>query len=472
MIDRVRQYMIQHRMLSSGGTVIASISGGPDSIALLHVLHRLSAEFRVKLHVFHVDHGLRGEESEADARFVREFADRLGWDSTIVSLGPDVLRRMHGSLQAAARAVRIRELQSLSARIGSAVVATGHNQNDQAETVLMRLLRGSGVRGLSGVHPVRAVDGLTFIRPLLGVSRQAVEEYCHAHELSPRTDRSNLSQDYLRNRIRLDLIPKLIREYNPALVPTLSSVSEILRDEEAWLGVQAKEAYARCRTAASGIVLSGEAVLAEPVALARRVVRMAFEEAAKEPVDIDLLHVNRVLELMGESGSKELHLPRGVRVICEYGSCSFSVDRDSVHEVATAEWPLSLTETTAIPELNLKVKPRWAYDSDGPWEATFDLDRLPGPLSIRYRRPGDRIWPVGMAGSKKLQDIMVDAKVPVRARGRVPLLVSGDQVLWVIGLRLDRRYLASAGTSTPLTLKMVLLNEPDENGANARGTPD
>lgn len=460
MFDHVRRYMIQYEMLPSGSTVIASVSGGPDSLVLLHTLHRLSADFQITLHVFHVDHGLRGEESEADARFVRETAERLGWESTIVSLGPEVLMRMHGSLQAAARKVRIRELQSLAARIGANVVATGHNQNDQAETVLMRFLRGSGVRGLSGVHPLRKVGNITFIRPLLGISRHDIEVYCSEHELSPRSDRSNLSQDYLRNRLRLDLIPKLLREYNPALVPTLASVSEILREEEDWLGAQADTAYLRCCIAGTGVALSGSAVLAEPVALARRVVRMAFEKAVGEPADLDLPHVSRVLELMGQPGSRELHLPWGVRVISEYGSCSFTAATDPVSGMTEAEWPLSLTEPTSLPELNLRVEPRWTCDPDGPWEASFDADRLPGPLSIRHRRPGDRIWPVGMTGSKKLQDIFVDAKVPVRLRDRVPLLASGDDVLWVIGLRLDRRYLASDGTSTSVTLNVVLLNDP------------
>lgn len=184
MLEQVRAYVRRHRMLAEGDRVVVAVSGGPDSTALLHVLHRLAGEFQLKLHVFHMDHALRGEASAADARYVQTFARELGLPCTVVTLESGLLKALGGSLQANARAVRYRELQQLAASIGATRIALGHNRDDQAETVLMRLLRGAGMRGLAGIRPVREQGGIAYIRPLLATPRKEIEGYCREAELS------------------------------------------------------------------------------------------------------------------------------------------------------------------------------------------------------------------------------------------------------------------------------------------------
>jgi tRNA(Ile)-lysidine synthase len=456
MLERVRRYIEQHGMLRPGDRVIVAVSGGPDSTALLHVLYRLAPDFQVSLHVFHLDHGVRGVESAEDAVYVRRLADRLGIPSTVVTLGPDVLKRMGGSFQANARAVRYAELEALARRLNATRVALGHNRDDQAETVLMRLLRGAGRQGLSGIPPMRTAGGITYIRPLLEIPRREIESYCAEHELQPRLDASNLKAEYLRNRIRLELLPMLAREYNPAISANLAQTASVLREEEHFLDGLAHEALERCRAQGEGVALCSDRLLQEPLALARRVVRLAARMAAGGEYDLGLEAVTRVLEAARcREGSHRLHLPGGVEVQVEYGICRFTLGERGA-AVPRGEWPVALSGETAIPELGLRLKAHvGGAVPPGPGLAVFDLDRLPGPLSVRFRRPGDRLWPVGMDGSKKLQDIMVDAKVPQRLRDRIPILVSGEEVLWAIGLRLDRRFLADGATRQALVLEVV-----------------
>lgn len=446
MLEEVRAWVERHRMLAPGDHVIVSVSGGPDSSALLDVLFRLTPAYGFTLHLFHMDHGLRGEESAADARFVKEWAGRLGLPCTVVTLPPGELKAMPGSLQANARTVRYQALEELAGKIGATKVAVGHNRDDQAETVCMRFLRGAGARGLAGIPPVRRQGSLTYIRPLLGIPRAEIEQYCRDRELSPRLDRSNEKPDYLRNRLRLELLPHLAATYNPAIGENLGQLADVLREEDHFLEQLAEQAFERCRAPGEGVALRGEALLAEPVALARRVVRLAARAAAGPTCDLGLEPVTQVLEAAGRPhGTHHLTLPGALRVSVEYGICRFHTEAPAPSP-SSEEWVLATPGVTLIPALGLRVEVQPGGTPAGPLEALFAAGRLPGPLTVRLRQPGDRLWPTGMEGSKKLQDLLVDAKVPRRERDRVPLLTAGDEVLWVIGHRLDRRFLAGSDT--------------------------
>ncbi len=456
MLEQVRTYIAREGMLRRGETVIVAVSGGPDSVALLHLLHRLSGEFGVRLHVFHMDHGLRGEASAADARYVRDLAGTLGLPVTVVALPPGELKAMSGSLQANARARRYEEMRRLARQIGAQRAALGHNRDDQAETVLMRLLRGAGTAGLAGIPPVRLEEGLTYIRPLLGIPRREILLYCQEHELHFRLDASNERLEYLRNRIRLELLPYLEREYSPALSRHLAETAAILRDEDALLDSLAAEVLRRCRLPGEGAALQAEALLKEPVALVRRVLRLAAREVAGPAYDLGFGPTGEILRLLAEnSGTRQLHLPGGLALLAEYGTVRFLRREDGSGAVGDHHWLLPEQGDLDLPELGLQVRVRPEPVEAGPWSATFDADLLPGPLAIRFRRPGDRIWPVGMRGSKKLQDLLVDAKVPRRLRDRIPLLVAGKEVLWVIGHRLDRRFLADGSSRRAVGISVL-----------------
>jgi len=453
LLDRVRTYMLGLSMVNPGDGVVVAVSGGPDSTALLHLLWRLSGPMHLTLHVFHMDHGLRGAASAGDAEYVRRLAESLELPCTVVTLPAGALKQQAGSLQAKARSIRYAELRAAARRAGASRIALGHNRNDQAETVLMRFLRGAGPKGLAGIPPVRAEGEATYVRPLLGISRGEIDEYCRLHELSPRLDESNREPDYTRNRLRLQLIPQLQADYNPALTANLSDMADVLRAEDDLLEQLARQAFDRGRTSGEGVSIPGSVLLGEPLALARRIVRMAAREVAGPEYDLGLDSVTRVLELAARiEGSHTLDLPRGLRVVVEYGLCRFLPDSEPT--VCPDSWALAVPGTTVIPELGIRVSIGDGDEPDGPWQAALDADRLRGPLAIRRRKPGDRLWPTGMEGTKKLQDILVDAKVPRRLRDQVALLVAGAEVVWAIGYRLDRRFRSGPDTQRSLLVRV------------------
>lgn len=454
MLERVRQYIRTHKMFIPGEMVVVAVSGGPDSVSLLHLLNQLAPELGIALHVFHLDHGLRGDQSAEDARYVRRLADKLNIPSTIVGLGPEVLKRRGGSIQLAARAHRLEELCLLAQRLNTGRVAVGHNQDDQAETVLMRVLRGTGMRGLAGIHPTRQVNGLTFVRPLLEIPRAHIEQYCRENELSPRFDESNGRSDYLRNRLRLELLPQLRREYNPAIRKNLAAMALILQEEDALMDSIAAEALERAAQDGKDTAYSAQRLLTESQAVLRRAVRLAARRAMGLDYEMGLHSVAEVLQLLSKSqGSHRLDLPGGLQAITEYGMLQFI--QQQAPGGTRSEWEISPYGVTEIPELGIRVLATHERRAEASHEACFDQDLLPGPLTIRFRIHGDRIYPVGMKGSKKLQDILVDAKVPQRIRDQLPLLTSGDEVCWLIGYRLDRRFLATDPTRNPLLLRII-----------------
>ncbi|HWH67853.1 MAG TPA: tRNA lysidine(34) synthetase TilS, partial [Candidatus Sulfotelmatobacter sp.] len=407
----------------------------------------------ITLHVFHMNHGLRGASSDADAAYVQELSAKLGLPCTVAALKPGQLKEQSGSLQANARQARYAAIATLAGEVGAKRAAFGHNQDDQAETVLMRFLRGAGTRGLAGIPATRGAGGLTHIRPLLEVARREIEEYCREHELFPRLDESNMTPAYLRNRIRLELLPHLAATYNPAIRENLAQLASVMRDDDEFLDTLATEAFERCRRDGEGVALAGRSLLQEPVAIQRRVLRLAARLTAGPEYDLGLGLITSVLAAAARSeGSVRLDLPGGLEVFVEYGICRFL--RAEGSSLPEAEWPVAVSGLTAVPELGLELTAVPKGTPRGPFEAAFSLSRLPGPLALRRRRPGDRIWPTGMTGSKKVQDLLVDVKVPKRLRDQVPLLVSGDEILWVIGHRLDRRFLANPDEQETLCVRV------------------
>ncbi|BDG62042.1 tRNA lysidine(34) synthetase TilS [Caldinitratiruptor microaerophilus] len=456
-LDEIRRFVARRGLLEPGDRVVVALSGGPDSLALTLALHHLRTEWGLDLHLFHLHHGLRGEEADRDAAFVREVADRLGLPCTVIRR--DVrseARSLRAGVEAAGRLVRYRALADLAGQLGARRVAVGHTRDDQAETVLMALLRGAGRRGLGGMPPARplgfgAGPEVTLVRPLLAVGREDTLALCRAAGLEPRRDLTNEDPRFLRSRIRTELLPLLRDRYSPAVVFRLAALAEVMRDEEGFLRRAAAEAAAR-----HGVTydpresrLPVPALTDEHPALARRIVRLAGESAG---MSLTARHVEAVLDLARSPGGGEVHLGRGL-VAEKVGDVVRVRRRERVGRAVTAEGgqpvPLPVPGSVAWASAGLTLSATRedpdAEPAAGPWAVDLDPDRLPGPLAVRTRRPGDRIFPVGMDGSKKLQDLFVDLKVPRPDRDRVPVVVAGDQVVWVVGYRADRRFLAAPG---------------------------
>ncbi len=448
MLEAVRRTLRLYDMIEPGELVVVGVSGGPDSIALLHSLYRLSGEFGFRLHVVHVNHGLRPEAAE-EAAFVVRFARDLGVSACVRELDAKLFRS--GSLQETARDARRRLFLAECKITGAAKIALGHNANDQAETVLQRLFRGGGTGGLGGIHPVRE----QVIRPLLFVKRSQIEKYLEDEKLQFRVDSSNFKPVYLRNKIRLELIPRLEMEYNPRLVETLGKTAMILQEDEAYLQAEAVRNHKEfCQSLGNNFLLPLQAFdLPKPIS--SRIVRLVFGQIAGDPRGLEYGHVNRVLDLAqtGQSGSC-LELPDEVRVYKELDGMLFC--RGALSYQALEEQPVNVPGETRIPGLRLVLRARLVENPgyfplpEGSWSIVLDYDRLGPDLRLRGRAPGDKILVNG--SYHKVKDIFIERRIPVRLREISPLLVQADEVIWIPGLMRSDRAKVLPGTTRILEL--------------------
>jgi tRNA(Ile)-lysidine synthase len=449
----------KYQMLRPGEKVVVAVSGGIDSSVLLQLLHGFSQTEGYSLHVAHLNHMLRGEESQRDADFVRETARQLGLEATVSSIAVKEAKGFKsGSLQESARKVRYAFLEEVAAKVGVRKIALGHTRDDQAETVLVNLLRGAGMPGLRGIPPVR--EG-RFIRPLIETWRREIEGYALRNQVSFVTDSTNLKKSYLRNRIRLHLLPLLCEQYNPRLAETLAAIASILAEEEALLEslTFARLSSILLSQEKGGTALSIPALLQEPVALRRRILREAARMASQSYLPLSHRHIFALEELLSAQGGSQLSLPGRVAAIKEYDRLVFT-------ERVTApfpgwEYPLSMDGIVRVPEagLSLKAEVRGRGEvvlkQSSPSRAFFDADEILFPLTVRSRRPGDHFYPLGGRGKKKLKKFLIDAKVSRVQRDDIPLLVSGGEIIWVTGLRIDERYRVREGTERVLMVETI-----------------
>ena len=438
-----------------GKTLLVAVSGGGDSLALLYALRHLQPDFDLQLYGAHLNHNLRGDASDADAAFVQDTFRRLDIPCEIHSADVAAYRRARGlSLEDAARRLRYRFLADAAARRKAHAVAVAHTADDQAETLLMHIIRGSGLAGLRGMQPLErlAIDNadLTLFRPLLGVSRAQTYAYCAALGLRPRHDETNLSVEHARNRIRLDLMP-LMERVNPAARDALLRLASNATEDGAYIQEQADAAWREiAHQADSGVVALDARMLARRhPAIQSRILRRAVHAArsSADGIDIDRGHILAMRRMLAGPAGKTLSLPGGILFAAGYGEARVG-RADAVHAALRlpaieGERPLALPGETRVGgwRIAAAVREDAAYAravgqcGDAAVE-TLDLDRLGGELRIRARLPGDRFQPLGMAHSKKLQDFMVDERIPREMRDGIPLLVSDKGIACVVGWRI------------------------------------
>jgi len=443
--------------------VLVAVSGGPDSMALMYILFYLRDELGIGLHVFHLNHCFRGDESDQDARLVQDTARFLGIPCTIEEYDvPGYCAQRNKSNQEGAREVRYSLISRVAARVGAARVALGHHADDQAETIILNFLRGSGLTGLKGFLPVR--DDF-YIRPLFGLRRKDIEQYCQQNNIRFRIDSSNQKAVYRRNRVRLELMP-VLEEYNPALVPALARTADVLRAEDEFLENEAGNVYFKVVTPGSdGIfVLDVDALSAHPIALQRRVLRKLWSTITGNTAGLGFEHLESILDLVKEGkGSWASHLPGGVRVKRRYQYLEFEKESKPQEKVPPYCYRLEVPGEVLIPETGIiirahPVKKAQASDPERlpPGEALLDLEKLKGELCVRRRLPGDRFAPLGMGGSEvKLKKFLIDQKIPREERDRIPLVVCNGEIAWAAGIRPGEKFKVTEDSEELLHLSVA-----------------
>jgi len=434
-LERVLATIRRHQMLAPGMRVIAAVSGGPDSVCLLHVLRELGIELAG---VAHFNHKLRGEASDGDERFVAELARQIGLPFHREEGGA---RHTADNLEQALRRAR-RGFFARLLRGGLAErVALGHTLDDQAETVLFRLLRGSGLAGLAGILPITA-DGI--IRPLLDVRRSEVEEFLRERGIAWREDASNWDPAFARNRIRHALLPQLTREWNPRLTENLGQLADLAHDEERWWAAE----VAGLVTERDGSVeLEAAALAGVPRALGRRVARHAVRLARGRLEGIAFGHIERVLDLAARpEGEGRVALP-GLKVERSFAWVRFAksggpvrVEPQSVKEPGVYRSP----DGKSLIQIEVVEQPHGSGACD-----TLRVDCGSAPLELRGWKPGDRYRPVGRDRDYKIRDLFQQARVPSWKRAFWPILTGNGKILWARGWGIAAESVEGSG-ATPL----------------------
>jgi tRNA(Ile)-lysidine synthase len=459
LVAAVQACIETHSMLFPNARIIVAVSGGPDSMALLSVLHLLRPAYNLTLNVAHVNHQLRGKEACRDAAFVKQQAVRLGLAFHETQVDVKAFQRISGlSPQHAARELRYKFFLSLQRALGATHIALGHTADDQAETLLMRLLRGGGPAALAGIPPVR----LPFIRPLIATPRHTILHYLQMERIPWVYDSSNAHRTYLRNRMRLDLLP-ILQQYNPRVSRRFIELADMLRADNEVLERQTDVLVEQAVHwgSAERVRVQLHPYCVAPVAIQRRLLRRLVNKLHTAPDTTSFQHVEGLRRFIIEGAvGKRFSLPG--RLLAEH--CRDSILLWSARKLLATPRPMLLPVPgeAKFPELDLRLvtdvidyNPRLLeMETKGVY---IDLERLRLPLQARFPQPGDRFYPLGAPGRKKLQDFFTDRKIPRAERPFVPLVVSGTDVVWVVGYRIAELFKVSSETQRVLHLRCETL---------------
>jgi len=453
MLSAVRKTIKKYEMLTPGARVVLGVSGGADSVGLLHALSEMG-EYELDIIVAHLNHGIRGDEAERDRDFTEKMAGRMGlkFESGLAD-APGYRKKRGLTLEESARALRYKFFDEVREKYKADKIATAHTLNDQAETVLMRLIRGSGLTGLSGIPPVTE-DSV--IRPLIETSRGEIEEYLESKGIEWIEDTTNELRTFFRNRIRLDLIPELTK-YNPQIIETLARTSDILRVQDDFIKREGQKRFKRIFET-KGSELKGDLKKYKRLHAAMRltVLRLALDNINEGLKNVSSVHLVSADEfLLSDTTSGEAEFPGGVVIAKGYDSflvtTKAGLDREFSYSIpSSGKWTFEEFEV----EIK-KVKTDTVIENNE--EIAFlDPDSVQFPIEVRSFKEGDRFVPLGMKGQKKVKKYFIDSKVPRFLRKRVPIFISGNRIMWLGGMRMDERFRMKkkGGDALKFTLKI------------------
>lgn len=440
LVEKVRETIARYRMIERGDTVIVAVSGGADSVALLHVLNTLRDELDMNLVVAHMNHCIRGADSDQDALFVEALSTKLGIPYVIETTDvPAIRKQMHVGIEEAARKVRYDFLEQVAKSCDAKRVAVAHTADDQAETVLLNIIRGAGLEGLSRMPYVRG----RIIRPLMEISKSQVEAYLKENGLAWRVDESNLDQNYARNRVRHRLVPLLRDEFNPRVKEALVTLSKLACDESDIVS-QAAQGVFESTTKEVGpksVIFDADMLAGNPRAIQRRCIRMAIEIVKGDLRDVEYVQVERIIDCLEYGEEFTLTLPSG-KVYAGLSCGNLAIFRRVSPKKVEVEREINLPGKTEVPELGVMIVTDFASRASRPetlQQAVIDSAKIVGKLVVRTWRTGERMSPLGMVGSKKLQDIFIDKKIPQSRRGLIPIISDQEKIVWIAGVTVSEQ---------------------------------
>jgi len=463
--DKIEENLRRDSILKRGSKVLLCVSGGLDSTAMLLAFASLEKDMGLELVVAHLNHKLRGKDSDGDEKYVKELGGRF--KLKVVTEREDVkafAKAKKLSLEDAARRLRYSFFARAGRKMKADAIVTAHTKDDQAETVLMRIMRGAGLKGLRGIPPKRRIAGIILMRPLINISRQEIEDYLKQKKIKPRIDSTNQKSKFFRNKVRLKLLPFLEKNYNPRIKELLFNLAELVDKDYEYLDILQQQVFKKIANIRrdSSISFRLRDFKREHISVQRALVRTAIKSLKSDLDKVDYRHWKEVEDLIENRPTNSIvDMPGGIKVIRAKTLLRFYYDsgKDTagVGPISTVVKIPGITDfggkrlKATVP----KLRHSFCVSNHPSTEEYFDIDKLRLPLSLRFRQPGDRMTQFGMKKSKKISDIFIDDKVPIGKRGKIPLVVSSTgEIAWLAGMRMSNRYKISPKTKKILKLEL------------------
>ena len=443
----------KYNLIEKGDKIVLGLSGGPDSVCLLHILNRLKEVLDIEVYAAHLNHQIRGIEAQKDAFYISKLCEEMGITFFIKSINvPEYCEKNGVSIEEGARQLRYEMFSEIKDKTKANKIAIGHNLNDQAETILMRIMRGTGLQGLKGIDYIR--DGV-IIRPILDIERKDIEEYCKHYKLNPRIDQSNLESIYTRNKIRLDLIPYMKDNFNSNVIESIVRMGNSLRSDNDYLENEALIKFKDIsKINSDSVELKINSYTNLHSAIKVRVLRNAIKQILGDTNFIDQRHIDDIIELEDESKiDKVINLPRGIFVYRKKDSIIITNKEIVIEELEfcyniPSNGFIKIREIGVVIEtqvMSIDKYKRSKSDKSCKW---FDFNKIEGGIVARNRRTGDKIKLSG--GSKKIKDLFIDIKIPKEDRSKVPIIADSQGILSVGNIRNSENYKIDSQTKEVL----------------------
>ncbi len=468
-LSSVPRTIESYKMIHHGDSVLACVSGGADSIGMLHFLIGISDKYDLKIGIAHLNHMLRGEESFRDERFVINIAKEN--NLPIFTAREDISaykKKYKMSIEEAGRKARYDFFDKIAKKNGFDKIATAHHKDDNAELLLMRIIRGCGISGLCGIPPVRENK---YIRPFIETEKSAIIDYVHANNLSYMEDKTNSDTEFTRNRIRCELIPLLKSSYNPEIINSLANLASIASEEEKWSKEKIESLLDEItiETKKEKIVLNIEKFRAITTGGKRRVLRSAIAHIKKNLKKISIIHIDSIIDLADSKADyASVNLPDNIYVSKETGKLIVSdkIDNDIDHYEYKLNQPcaIKIKEANRIIKFSIADLPEHFEKNEkkGFRTAWFDAEKINFPLTIRSYQNGDRFTPMGLFGSQKLKKFFNTAKVDIKKRRLCPVVLSKGKIIWIAGFRIDDSVKITEQTEKVIRGKIFTPNSPSK----------
>lgn len=461
MLDKVIDYIKENELIQKGDKILVALSGGPDSVCLLHILYELKDTFNLTLGAIHINHMLRGEDSDKDEKYIIKLCNELGINHYVKRIDIEYVAKFENvSLEVAGRNERYKAFEEIRKKYEYNKIAVAHNANDQAETVLMRIMRGTGLEGLTGIKSKRE-DGV--IRPILCLNRQDIERYCEEKRLNPRIDSSNYERIYSRNKVRLDILPYMKEHFNKDIIDTLNRMSILLQKDNEFIEKYSNKCYNKyCENLGERFRISRNLFKEEMDSIITRVIIRAFKEISNSHQNFEMKHIYEIVSLANKDTGKRLNLTN--KIICEnlYGDIIFikkekhkkELSNNSEIKIDKNDIYKKVVFDNYIISFEIIENRNEVEFSKNNLIKLFDYDNIEKEIVIRYRKDGDKIVPLGMNGSKKLKDIFIDLKIPREDRNSIPVLCFDDKISWIVGYKTSQLFKVTKDTKKILKITM------------------